>query len=51
MNVPGIIAIIVMKKLATLNELQTIYGSEDAYDLLEIIAVENRNTEIANTRE
>jgi hypothetical protein len=25
-----------MRKLATLHELQTVYGSEDAYDMFEI---------------
>lgn len=34
---------IVSRKLATLYELQTVYGSNDAYDLLEIIAVDNHN--------
>jgi hypothetical protein len=29
--------------MASLNELQTIYGIEDAYDLLEIICVDDYN--------
>jgi hypothetical protein len=29
--------------LATLHELDTVYGIEDAYNLLEIIAVDNAN--------
>lgn len=37
------IAVIVTKKLATLYELQTIYSLEDAFDMYEIIAVNNYN--------
>jgi hypothetical protein len=39
---------IIIKKLATLYELQTIYGLEDVYDMLELIAVDNRNQQIAH---
>jgi hypothetical protein len=42
-NVPRIIGIIVSRRLATLYELQTIYGIEDAHDLLEVIAVDAEN--------
>jgi hypothetical protein len=42
-NVPKIIGVIVGRRLATLNELQTIYGEEDAHNLLEIIAVDSEN--------
>lgn len=42
-NVPAVIGSIVSSKLATLNELQTVYGIEDAYDLLEIINVNSYN--------
>lgn len=30
-------------KLATLNELDTVYGIEDVYDMLEIIFVDSYN--------
>ena len=33
--------------MATLHELQTVYGSEDTYDMLEILVVENMNKAIA----
>lgn len=33
----------VSARLATLHELDTIYGVEDLYDLLEILAVDNHN--------
>ena len=42
-NVPKIIGVIVGRRLATLHELQTIYGEQDAHDLLEIIAVDSAN--------
>ena len=29
--------------MATLHEMDTVYGLEDVYDLLEIMAVENAN--------
>ena len=32
--------------LATLYELQTVYGAQDAYDLYEIISVDNQNERI-----
>lgn len=40
---PGAIGRVVSSRLATLHELQTVYGSEDLYNLLEIIAVNNFN--------
>lgn len=33
----------VSRGLATLAELQTVYGLEDAWDMLEIISVDNHN--------
>jgi hypothetical protein len=38
---------VVSARLATLHELQTVYGVKDLYDLLEIIAVDNYNQMIA----
>ena len=34
-----------------MNELQTIYGSEDFYNFLEIISVDNYNQNVLNGRE
>lgn len=48
MNVSPLIGVIVSKKFATLHELETIYGGEDAYNLYEIIAVNNHNEELVN---
>lgn len=39
MNVPTSIATVITHQFATLQELQTIYGTEDLYNLIEIIAV------------
>ena len=32
-------------RICTLNELQTVYGLEDAYNLLEIVQVDNYNSQ------
>ena len=42
-NVPASIGLLVSRKMATLNELQTVYGMKDAYDMLEIIYIDSRN--------
>jgi hypothetical protein len=39
LNVPSSIAFAVTSGLATLAELQTVYGTEDLWDLIEIHAV------------
>lgn len=38
---------IISQRLATLHELQTVYGNEDFYNLLEIIAVDDHNRMLA----
>lgn len=48
-NVPKSIAAIVASGKATLTELDTVYGIEDMWDLLEIITVESHNQRILNT--
>lgn len=42
-NVPRTIGTVLSHGAATLAELQTVYGLEDLYDLLEIILVDNHN--------
>lgn len=37
------IATIISARMATLHELDTVYGIEDAYDMLEIVLVDNYN--------
>jgi len=46
-NVSGAIASVVVARVATLHELQTVYGVEDLYDLLEIASVETYNKALA----
>lgn len=43
-NTVGIIATLISSKLATLNELQTIYGPYDAYRMLEIHHIDQINS-------
>lgn len=42
-NVNTLIATIVVEKLATYHELDTVYSLEDALDMFEIIAVNREN--------
>lgn len=46
-NVPPIFGTLVSKGKATLHELDTVYGTQDAYDMLEIIAVDEHNQRMA----
>jgi hypothetical protein len=39
---------VVSSRIATLHELDSVYGSEDLYDLLEILMVDAENQRIAN---
>lgn len=34
--------------MATLHELQTIYGAQDLYNLLEVLVVDNYNERVLN---
>jgi hypothetical protein len=45
-NICGILGTLISNKLATLNELQTVYGLEDAYLLYEILSVNSYNERI-----
>jgi len=47
-NIPKTIATVVSSKLATLYELDTVYGTEDLWRLLEIITVDNYNRMVVN---
>lgn len=47
-NVPKTIATVVSSKLATLYELDSVYGVEDLWRLLEIITVDNYNRMVVN---
>lgn len=37
--------------MATLHELQTVYGVEDVYDMLEVAAVDTHNRRILNSKQ
>jgi hypothetical protein len=45
--VPGIVAVLLESKLATLHELDTVYGTEDMWDLLEVCTVHNYNERVS----
>ncbi len=49
-NVPRTIASLVSFRYATLTELQTIYGVEDMYDMIEIAAVDSHNRYMASKK-
>lgn len=49
-NISPIIGILVSTRLATLHELSTVYGLEDAYLLLEIHSVDSHNQRVINER-
>lgn len=38
---------IISRRMATLAELQVVYGTEDLYDLLEVLAVDDYNEALA----
>lgn len=48
MNVSNLVGTIVSTRLATLHELDTVYGIEDLYDMIEILAVSHANEAHAN---
>lgn len=45
-NLSPMIGLIVSSKLATLYELQTVYGSEDLFDLYEVVLVKLHNENV-----
>lgn len=48
---PRTIATVVSSRHATLHELDTVYGMEDLWGLLEIITVDAHNTHLAQAQE
>jgi hypothetical protein len=44
--VPAVIGTLVSGKMAKLIELQTVYGVQDAYDMLELLTVDAVNRKI-----
>lgn len=47
-NTPGTIATLISSGLATLHELQTVYGPYDAYQMLEIHLIDQHNRGVIN---
>ena len=43
---PVVIATLVSKRMATLRDLQEFYGTQDIYDMLEIVAIDAHNDSI-----
>ena len=50
MNVSSAIGAVVSGRLATLNELDTIYGSGDLHDMIEVLAIDAYNQRVAMKR-
>ena len=48
MNISAPIATLLSKRIAALHELDTVYGVQDVYDMLEIITVDDYNNALAN---
>jgi len=46
--VPQVIGTVISRRLATLHELETVYGSQDLYDLMDIITVDDYNQGVIN---
>lgn len=47
---PPVIGTLVSARLATLHELQTVYGVEDAYNLLEVLKIDMHNEWVTRAR-
>lgn len=48
---PPYIATVISARMATLHEVDTVYGLEDVFDMLEIIAIDNHNKNLLNQKE
>ncbi|WP_235996133.1 MULTISPECIES: transcription elongation factor GreA [Burkholderia] len=48
---PRSIGAVLSRRLATLHELNTVYGQDDLHDLLEVIIVDSHNERIASEAE
>ena len=48
LNLPAVIGTLLSKRMATLHELDTVYGVQDVYDMLEVITVDDYNNALAN---
>ena len=48
MNLSAVIGTLLSKRMATLHELDTVYGVQDVYDMLEVITIDDYNNALAN---
>jgi hypothetical protein len=49
-NVRPVIAALISSNMATLHELQTVYSVVDAYDMFEVLNVNNHNAAVARAK-
>jgi hypothetical protein len=49
--VPSILGTVVSRGFASFHELDTVYGTQDLFDMLEVISVDNHNQNLMNKRE
>lgn len=45
-NIPRNVGVVISRHPALLRDLQTVYGAEDLYNLLEVIAVDAHNRRV-----
>ena len=48
MNISAPIATLLSKRMAKLHELDTVYGVQDVYDMLEVVTIDDYNNALAN---
>lgn len=48
---PRMFGTLVSQRYATLHELDTVYGTEDVYDMMEIISVDAHNQRVMSEKE
>lgn len=48
LNLPAVTATLISKRIATLHELDTVYGVRDAYDMLEVVTIDDYNAALVN---
>ena len=48
LNISAPVATLLSKRMATLHELDTVYGVRDVYDMLEVITIDDYNNALAN---
>jgi len=45
-NIPPTIGAVASSRMATLHEMDTVYGIEDVYDMMEILSIDAHNRRI-----